>query len=1043
MRCGLLVLVLASAACRGEVYITRANVTALFGMAAQFTGQWARYNQEYRAGVRAAFAAANLYSVIDYELEDADTLTQGGAASLARRFEARNVFGLVGFRGDEAIAALGALSSPNTVPFIGAATGLSALRGDSAKGGVVNVRASLADEIGAIVQRITTDWNSAKKVAVFYQNDTYGLEGLAAVRKTLANMGLQLDSFAMYSVTDPLSAVRMNASIDSAIAKFEYSGAAPRAVIALATPAALKSLAERYKTHGGAENITFYGTSMTDPMLLSSSLTSAVSGMNILLTQITHPPRSSEGIVGDYRKDIGTPAVSFSALEGYVVGRLITDAMQRALVIYGWPVTRERFLNVIFRQTRTFDLSKTLLGPYGQICRGASDCWCNQGEHDVHLVHQLVRGAGYEEVPLSTVTFAGCGLSVSKGSITIVGQSTDVAGTIDSRGMEVRMGLSSAIEAFNSEANGNGIVLATMDDDNVPERTAKNVLELTSDGNLGDPLDNIWRTDVVPPLTSSISLVQKYLDWIALDAQGPLSLEGFVSGVFFGQALSAAQYATPESILEAVYDTGSFDLGGWTLGPFVDSCSGSGCCNQGSKNVWFSYFSTMSGSFMLENYSFSIPPCGVSYTGTAPKSNVAAIVGTVVPLVVIAVCVLLCGMYYMHWKKMAALMKENSRLVKQAQKLQEKLLGRADNLLNTPAETVIRTLGELRQLVGEDSPYAERIDDMVFIISQNKLYQANLTVHKNKDGITEEVDKEIEAYLHDTVLTKTGSDITIDLPYNTRTFCMVDDTQEDLHKILQWGFHPSSFDSSSSLVSVATCVFENAGFFDTFGVDRVKFNKWVNLVAQGYNDNPYHNSDHAADGVTSNFLVNTDDPLAIRYNGISVLENMHLATSIELFRQPDLNWLSDLPKKTWQEFYKLVTADLSNSMRPWEVYNKWTAQICHEFFLQGEAEKRLGLPVSPFMDKETTNIAKMQATFLEFIARPVAEGVVKVVPKAQVLLSNLNANLGCWQATLQAPASIQGAVSVSYQKLPPSGSIQAAVSVSYQILPGNQSQTTV
>lgn len=47
-------------------------------------------------------------------------------------------------------------------------------------------------------------------------------------------------------------------------------------------------------------------------------------------------------------------------------------------------------------------------------------------------------------------------------------------------------------------------------------------------------------------------------------------------------------------------------------------------------------------------------------------------------------------------------------------------------------------------------------------------------------------------------------------------------------------------------------------------------------------------------------------------------------------------------------------SDVSNSARPTNIYLKWAHLICDEFFEQGDIEKELSLPISPFMDRRTT-----------------------------------------------------------------------------------------
>jgi hypothetical protein len=49
-------------------------------------------------------------------------------------------------------------------------------------------------------------------------------------------------------------------------------------------------------------------------------------------------------------------------------------------------------------------------------------------------------------------------------------------------------------------------------------------------------------------------------------------------------------------------------------------------------------------------------------------------------------------------------------------------------------------------------------------------------------------------------------------------------------------------------------------------------------------------------------------------------------------------------------------ADVSNASRPLAIYIDWAKRICEEFFKQGDAEHRLDLPVSAFMDRRTTQV---------------------------------------------------------------------------------------
>ncbi|GFH21001.1 3'5'-cyclic nucleotide phosphodiesterase [Haematococcus lacustris] len=128
-------------------------------------------------------------------------------------------------------------------------------------------------------------------------------------------------------------------------------------------------------------------------------------------------------------------------------------------------------------------------------------------------------------------------------------------------------------------------------------------------------------------------------------------------------------------------------------------------------------------------------------------------------------------------------------------------------------------------------------------------------------------------------------------------------------------------------------------------LDQVKLARWLCCIEDGYCANPYHNRSHAADvlqtmhmlltrgglvpgyadqqsmlaaylaavchdyqhiGRTNDYLVQTQDELALRYNDRSPMENHHLAAAWSLLRVPQLNFLQALPQPAWDRLRKLV-----------------------------------------------------------------------------------------------------------------------------------------
>jgi hypothetical protein len=163
--------------------------------------------------------------------------------------------------------------------------------------------------------------------------------------------------------------------------------------------------------------------------------------------------------------------------------------------------------------------------------------------------------------------------------------------------------------------------------------------------------------------------------------------------------------------------------------------------------------------------------------------------------------------------------------------------------------------------------------------------------------------------------------------------------------------------------------------------------------------------DYKHPGFNNPFLITTMHPLAILYNDQSVLENHHCASVFELFQKPEFNILSSLDDQDrrnvrdimitavlatdmafhfeWVAKFKtkmtgagldldkfpdrklLLTmavkcSDVNNPCKPLDMSKVWTEMVMEEFFRQGDEEKRLGIPVSVFYDREKTEIAKCQ-----------------------------------------------------------------------------------
>lgn len=178
-----------------------------------------------------------------------------------------------------------------------------------------------------------------------------------------------------------------------------------------------------------------------------------------------------------------------------------------------------------------------------------------------------------------------------------------------------------------------------------------------------------------------------------------------------------------------------------------------------------------------------------------------------------------------------------------------------------------------------------------------------------------------------------------------------------------------------------------------------------------------HDYDHP--GRTNAFLVATNAPQAVLYNDRSVLENHHAASAWNLYlSRPEYNFLLNLDHMEFKRFRFLVIeailatdlkkhfdflaefnakandvnsngiewssendrllvcqvciklADINGPAKDRDLHLRWTEGIVNEFYEQGDEEATLGLPISPFMDRSSPQLAKLQESFITHIVGP-------------------------------------------------------------------------
>ena len=101
----------------------------------------------------------------------------------------------------------------------------------------------------------------------------------------------------------------------------------------------------------------------------------------------------------------------------------------------------------------------------------------------------------------------------------------------------------------------------------------------------------------------------------------------------------------------------------------------------------------------------------------------------------------------------------------------------------------------------------------------------------------------------------------------------------------------------------------------------------------------------------------------------------------------------------------LHCADISNPGKVWPVSKAWSDRVTLEFLLQGDREREAGLPVSPNMDRATTNQAKMSLGFIDFIVAPLFIALTNLLPEACQVCSEIDQNRTHWHSILNLALS--------------------------------------
>jgi branched-chain amino acid transport system substrate-binding protein len=329
----------------------------LFGQAAALAGPSSALGQGMRQGILAAFNEINAKGGVHGRKLELISRDDGydpdrSAVQTTELIEQDKVFALIGAVGTPTTAATVPIAQAMGVPFIGPFSGAAFLRAPDLHN-VVNIRASYAAEAEAWIKHLTEDLH-VRSIAIFYQDDAFGRDGLAGVKAALNKRNMNLTAEGTFE--------RNTRAVGSALRTLRR--AEPEAVVMVGTygPCAeFIKLAHRSGFNPIFVNISFVGASA-----LAKDL--GPEGKGVIVSQVVpFPWDTSVKVVADYQAAERSfdPALKpdFVSLEGYLSGRLVAAVLEMA----GPDPTRAEMLRLI-NDVGRYDISGDIItfGPKAQ-----------------------------------------------------------------------------------------------------------------------------------------------------------------------------------------------------------------------------------------------------------------------------------------------------------------------------------------------------------------------------------------------------------------------------------------------------------------------------------------------------------------------------------------------------------------------------------------------------------------------------------------------------------------------------------------------------
>jgi len=336
------------------------------------------------------------------------------------------------------------------------------------------------------------------------------------------------------------------------------------------------------------------------------------------------------------------------------------------------------------------------------------------------------------------------------------------------------------------------------------------------------------------------------------------------------------------------------------------------------------------------------------------------------------------------------------------------LKGQVTEAVETPIHVITRTVENIFKKATVSDEVRKAMSDIITSLSSSNLYRPVLSKIANAQN----VDDLTKSWL----LSLIDASKTQPEERKETTWPSVSEPDTEGKLVLRsWDFNLWEY-SEDELLAFVVEMFKDFDLLTRYHIGLETLHNFLLEIRASYSNNPYHNFRHAVDvtqaiyffltsgkvaemlsyleifavlvsalchdlkhpGLNNTYLIDTNSPLALRYNDKSVLENFHCAEAFSIIMNSKYNIFSGLTRTEYKEVRALVVncilatdmsqhmelcsrfealaggmfskhdrehrslllcillkcADIGNPTRPFEICKQWAELVQEEFFLQ-------------------------------------------------------------------------------------------------------------